>query len=164
MFTIPNRLQFGFLKLWHAAFSGAFIVAYVSDDAPAMHAAVGYFILVLLALRVLAALAATHKSPLALPNPKAAFSEWLDKTRAGRKARNPLYAGLAALLLGGIFLAAASGWLADIAPKLEDLHEGIAEMTPLFVFAHVGFIFYKPLMKRLRSLIAQGNLSLPTVH
>ena len=155
--TLPNRYQFQALKLWHAAFSGAFLVAYVSDDVYAMHAFAGYLVLALTVVRLVVGYLAKPPSPLALTNPKTAFLDWLEKRQNGKKARNPLYAGLAALLLGSIFLAGASGWLADGFSVFEGLHEGLAEMTPAFIAAHVGFVLFKPVKKYLVSFMTGLN-------
>ncbi|MCK4940240.1 MAG: hypothetical protein KAR80_08050 [Rhodospirillaceae bacterium] len=148
---IPNRIQSQFLLLWHATFSGGFIVAYVSEDIYAMHLFAGYLVLAAVIVRVLAGLLARPKSPLSLPNPMAATRIWLDKFRSGGKACNPLLAWIAVALLGSIGLAAATGAIADIIPALEDLHEGIAEFTPVVIFVHMGFVLIKPLKKYLQN-------------
>ena len=147
---IPNRIQSQFLMGWHATFSGGFIVAYVSEDIYAMHLFSGYLVLAAVVVRVLAGLLARPKSPLSLPNPMVATRTWLQKVAAGGKARNPLMAWFAAALLGTIGLAAATGGIADVFPALEDLHEGIAEFTPVVIFGHIGFVLIKPLKKYLQ--------------
>jgi len=142
---IPNRIQSQFLKLWHATFSGGFIIAYVSQDLYAMHLFAGYLVLVAVIVRVLAGVFARPKSPLSLPNPIAATRTWFEKFTAGGKARNPLLAWIAAALLGIVGLAAATGGMADVFPALKDLHEGVAEFTPVVIGAHIGFVAFKPL-------------------
>ena len=148
---IPNRIQSQLLVLWHATFSGGFIVAYISEDIYAMHLFAGYLVLAAVAVRVLAGLMARPKSPLSLPNPIVATHAWLHSLRSGGKARNPLLAWIAAVLLGCIGLAAATGVIADMIPALEDLHEGIAEFTPVVIFTHIGFIIIKPLKRYLQN-------------
>ena len=146
---IPNRIQSRFLMLWHAIFSGGFIIAYVSEDFYAMHLFAGYLVLAAVAVRVLVGLLARPKSPLSLPNPMTATRIWLDKLRSGGKARNPLLAWIAVALLGIVGLAAATGGVADVFPALEDIHEGVAEFTPVVIFGHIGFVLIKPLKKHL---------------
>jgi len=148
---IPNRIQNQFLMLWHATFSGGFIIAYLSEDSYAMHLFSGYLVLAAVVVRVLVGLLARPKSPLSLPNPMTATRIWLDKFRSGGKARNPLLAWIAMTLLGVVGLAAASGGAADVFPALKDLHEGIAEVTPVVIFGHIGFVLIKPLKKYLQN-------------
>lgn len=153
---IPNAVQTRFLMVWHATFSGGFIIAYVSQDVYAMHMFAGYLVLGAVAVRLIAGIFARPKSPLSLPNPLAATRLWLEKLTTGGKARNPVYAWLAVALLASIGLAAVSGALADLIPATEDLHEGLAEFTPVVVGAHIGFVAFKPLKKYLYGqLLAQ---------
>lgn len=148
---IPNSFQTQFLIGWHATFSGGFVVAYVSEDIYAMHLFSGYLVLVAVVVRVLAGLLARPKSPLSLPNPMAATRAWLEKFRTDGKARNPLMAWIAVALLGTIGLAAVTGGIADVFPVLEDLHEAIAEFTPVVIFGHIGFVLIKPLKRYLQN-------------
>ncbi len=152
---ISNRVQNKILMLWHGVFSGGFVVAYISDDVYAMHVFAGYLVLGAIALRLLGALVASPKSPLALSNPIEAIRAWMNGIVAGRKARNPLFSLLSAALLGTIFVAAATGWMADAMHSLKDLHEGAAELTLVVIFAHIGFVAFRHMSR----LIAK--LSLP---
>ena len=154
---ISNRIQSQFLMLWHATFSGGFIVAYLSEDIYAMHLFSGYLVLTAVIVRVLAGLWARPKSPLSLPNPMNATRIWLKKVSAGGKARNPLLAWIAMALLGVVGLAALTGGMADIFPALDDLHEAVAEFTPVVIFGHIGIVLFKPLKKYLQ------NPSLPLI-
>jgi hypothetical protein len=79
----------------------------------------------------------------------AATRAWLNTLTAGGKARNPLFAWLAVALLASVGLAAASGGLTDVLPALKHLHEGIANVTPVVIGAHIAFVAYKPLKKYL---------------
>lgn len=147
---IPNRMQSQILMLWHALFSGGFIVAYISQDFYAAHLFAGYLVLLAVVVRVLAGVLARPKSPLSLPNPMTATRVWLAKMTTGGKARNPLLAWIAAALLGVIGLAALTGGMADVFPALKDLHEGVAEFAPVVILAHIGFVAFKPLKKYLQ--------------
>lgn len=150
--TIPNRIQTKFLMLWHATLSGGFIVAYVGQDLYAVHLFAGYVVLAAVVVRVLVGWLARPKSPLALTNPLQATRAWLDKFNTGAKGRNPLLAWIAAALLLSIGLAALTGAMADGLSVFKHLHEGIAEFTPVVVFAHIAFVAFKPLKAYLLSV------------
>ena len=150
---ISNRFQTQFLKVWHAIFSGGFIVAYVTDDLYAMHLFSGTVVLGAVAVRILLALMAREKSPLALTNPMDATRLWWDRVSSGAKARNPLHAWIAAALLATIGLAAATGWLAELLPFTKDLHEAVAELTLLVIVGHLAVVFFKPAKKYVQGLV-----------
>ena len=152
--SIPNRIQTKFLMVWHAIFSGGFIVAYVSPDLYAVHLFSGYVVLAAVAVRVLAGVLARPKSPLSLPNPMAATRAWLATLTGGGKARNPMLAWIAAALLCVVGLAALTGGMADVFHVTKDLHEGIAEFTPVVIGAHIAFVAFKPLKKYLQGVSA----------
>ena len=161
---IPNRIQSKFLMLWHAIFSGGFIVAYVSEDIYAMHLFAGYLVLAAVVIRVLAGVFARPKSPLSLANPMIATRIWLEKFTAGGKARNPLLAWIAALLLGVVGLAAATGGMADMIPALNDFHEAVAEFTPVVIFGHMGIVLFKPLKTYLQNPALPFKINPVTNH
>ena len=161
---IPNRIQSKFLMLWHAIFSGGFIIAYVSEDIYAMHLFAGYLVLAAVVIRVVAGLLARPKSPLSLPNPVTATRIWLEKFTAGGKARNPLLAWIAAALLGVVGFAAATGGMADVFPVLNDLHEAVAEFTPVVIFGHMGIVLFKPLKNYLQSPAFPFKINPATNH
>jgi hypothetical protein len=129
----PTRAELAFLLLFHAALSGAFLVAWLTgdEDLYGMHLFAGYAVLAALAARLGAALLAPAGSPLALPQPR------LRRAPAGR---NLLYAWMAAAMLAFTALVAVSGWIADRLPRLEDLHEAIAELAPAVILAHVALV------------------------
>ena len=161
---IPNRIQSKFLMLWHAIFSGGFIIAYVSEDIYAMHLFAGYLVLAAVVIRVVAGLLARPKSPFSLPNPVTATRIWLEKLTAGSKARNPLLAWIAAALLGVVGLAAATGGMADVFPVLNDLHEAVAEFTPVVIVGHMGIVLFKPLKKYLQNPALPFKINPATNH
>lgn len=156
--TIPNRIQTKFLMLWHATFSGGFIVAYVSQDLYAVHLFAGYVVLIAVIVRLLAGWVARPKSPLALTNPLQATRLWFEKLKSGSKARNPLLAWIAAAMLLSIGLAALTGAMADLLSVFKHLHEGIAEFTPVVIFAHIWFVAFKPLKAYLRNLPSMAKV------
>lgn len=156
---IPNAAKFAFLLLFHATFSGAFLVAYLTgdEDTYGMHVFSGYAVLVALALRLAAGVAAGGSGPLRLSKPTVRPTlDWLVRLLTGdpkaRSQRSPLLAWAAAALLAGIGLAAVSGAAADFVVKLEDLHEALGEFALYLVLAHVGLVFWLHWLKRAPAL------------
>jgi hypothetical protein len=136
---IPIPLQHTLLKAWHAWAAGAYLVAYLTagEDTYALHQFAGYALLAAIAVRLLAGMAAPAAGPWRLPRPdiKAAIG-WLSV----RRGRHPLFALLAAALLAGLGLAAATGALADGLTWFEHPHEAIAEASLWVIFAHIAFV------------------------
>lgn len=136
-----RRLEFLLLRLWHALLFGAFVVAYLTGDEDTydMHFFAGYVVLGAIALRLIMAAAAPADSPLRLARPSlAAVAERL----RGGKGRNPIFAWMAAVVLLGVGLAAFSGALADPIVAIEDLHEGISELSLWVVLGHAAVIVF----------------------
>ena len=143
----PTRVEMGFLLLFHATLSGAFLVAWLTgdEDTYGMHLFAGYAVLVALGARLAAALAAPAGSPLALPLPATSPTlAWLrhlaaaGERRAAMRARSPLYPWMAVAMLAFAALVAGSGWIADRLPSTEELHEAAAELTPAVIVVHVA--------------------------
>jgi cytochrome b len=141
----PTRAEMGFLLFFHAVLSGAFLVAWLTgdEDTYGMHLFAGYTVLAALGARLAAALLAPAGSPLALPRPAAGPTlAWLCRLAAGDRqalrARSPLYAWMAAVMLAFAAFVAASGWTADRLPPVEALHEAVAELTPAVIVAHLA--------------------------
>lgn len=137
----PGRRRYGFLllQLWHSVLAGGFVVAYLTadEDTYAMHLFSGYVVLAAIALRLVAGIVAPAGSPWRLPRPSLAGAlAWL-RTRHGR---NPLFAWIAAALLGAIGVAAASGAIADSVTWIEDFHEGAAEAALWVIAAHIAVV------------------------
>ena len=135
----------GFLLLFHGVLSGAFLVAYLTgdEDTYGMHLFAGYTVLTALGARLAAALLAPASSPLALPRPRTSPTLiWLRRLVAGdrdaMRARSPLYPWAATAMLAFTVIVAASGWIADRLPSIEELHEAAAELTPAVIVAHVA--------------------------
>jgi len=112
------------VRLWHALLLGGFVVAYLTgdEDTYSMHLFAGWLVVGLVALRLLGGLAAPEKSPLRLVRPG----------RPGYFTASILAA------LGFTAVAGLTGVGADVLPWLEDLHEGISEMSMWVAFAHVA--------------------------
>jgi cytochrome b len=140
----PTRAEMAFLLLFHATLSGAFLVAWLTgdEDTYGMHLFAGYTVLAALGARLAAALRAPAGSPLALPRPATSPTlAWLGRLVAGDRqalrARSPLYAWMAAVMLAFAAFVAVSGWTADRLPAVEELHETLAELTPAVIVAHL---------------------------
>lgn len=161
----PTRLETGFLVLFHAALSGSLVVAYLTgdEDTYAMHLFAGYTVLAALGLRLAAALLAPAGSPLAWPRPAlAATRAWLARIAAGdraaMRARSPLYAWFAVIMLGFAAAAGVTGWVSDGLPFLGFLHEGIANLAPAIIVAHIAAAF------GLHVLRQRGQATLPAAQ
>ncbi|WP_109051505.1 hypothetical protein [Azospirillum sp. TSA6c] len=152
----PSAAEMTALLAFHATVSGAFIVAYLTgdEDSYGMHVFAGYAALAAILLRVAAGLLAPAGSPLRLPRPSAgAVAAWLRRLLAGdaqaRTERSPLTAWMAAALLAGVGLAAASGAAADFFVTVEHLHKEIGEAALPLILAHVALVFALHGLKRL---------------
>lgn len=152
----PSAAEMTALLAFHATVSGAFIVAYLTgdEDSYGMHVFSGYAVLAAILLRVGAGLLAPAGSPLRLPRPSArAVTAWLGRLFAGdaqaRTGRSPLTAWMAATLLAGVGLAAASGAVADFFVTVEHLHKEIGEASLPLILAHLALVFALHGLKRL---------------
>ena len=141
----PTRFEIGFLLLFHAVLSGGFIVAWLTgdEDTYGMHLFAGYVALAALAARLAVIPLAAQGSILGLPRPAASPAvAWLRRViggdRQAMKARSPLVAWMAAVMLAFTLGTALSGWVADRLTAVEGLHEALAEATPAFVLAHIA--------------------------
>ena len=137
---LGGRTGMRVLKAWHAAFAGAFVVAYLTagEDYFAMHQFAGYAVLAAVAMRLLLGVVADDHSPLRLPRPIETVRRW----RSAGTGRNPLFAVFAAALLAVVGLVALSGAVADFLPRVEDLHEAIGEVSLWLIGGHVAFVVY----------------------
>lgn len=143
----PARAELAFLLLFHAVLGGAFPVAWLTgdEDLYGMHLFAGYTVLAALGVRLAAAALAPAGSPLALPRPRLQPAlGWLRCLARGdgqaRTHRSPFYGWMAVLMLGFAGFVAASGWLADRLPALEELHEAAGGLVPAVVVAHLALV------------------------
>lgn len=160
---LAGRSAMTVLKAWHAALAGGFVVAYLTagEDFFAMHQFAGYAVLVAIAARLALGVAAGARSPLRLPRPVETVRRWRD----GAAGRNPGFALFAAALLAAVGLAALSGAIADVVPRLEDPHEAIAEAALWLIGGHVAFVVWmywgRARLAALLSPLADRKRSLP---
>ena len=165
----PTAIEFTILYGWHAVFSGAFIVAYLSgdEDTYAMHQFAGYAVLAALGIRLIAAVAAPVSSPLRPRRPTLTpFKAWVaalfadngtPDSKPASLPRRPLFALMAAALLISIGATAASGAAADFLPFIEDLHEALGELALWIVLGHVAIVVGLNALPRMRQkLVGRG--------
>ncbi|TWA84672.1 cytochrome b [Azospirillum brasilense] len=157
----PGRLLF--LFAFHAALSGAFVVAYLTgdEDTYAMHQFAGYTALAALAVRLLAGVL-MPVGPLRLPRPSlAATLDWLRRVASGDARawgqRSPLLAWMALALLAVVGAAALSGAVADAVVPMEKLHEALGEFSLPVVLAHVALVVALLGLKKVAGWRARSN-------
>lgn len=157
----PSPLELAILFTFHAALSGAFLVAYVTgdEDTYGMHVIAGYTVLGALLVRLTAAALAPTGSPLCLPGPRiAAVGRYMRRLLSGdpaaRQERSPLYAWMAAILLIATGVAAVSGAVTDFLPKLDDLHEALGEIAFYLALGHIAIVAALHALKARRSALA----------
>jgi cytochrome b len=151
----PSSREITFLLAFHAILSGSFIISYLTgdEDTYGMHVFTGYTVLGALGLRLLIGIFMPAGSPLRLPRPS---PEWtrnylgrlLTGDAAARSERSPLHAWMAIGLLVGVTLAALTGVAADFRPRLDDLHELLANSALFIVFAHIALVLSLHGLKR----------------
>jgi cytochrome b len=149
----PRAIAFSLLRGWHAALSGAFLVAYLSgdEDTYAMHQVAGYLVLAAILVRLVAGVVAPAGSPLRLPRPDPAPLRNRLSARGGAARpwpMRPLLALMAIVLLVGIGVAAGSGAVADAVPSVEAVHEALGELALWIVLAHVAVVAARPAVAR----------------
>jgi Domain of unknown function (DUF1924) len=145
--SVPPRVEYTLLRLWHAALAGGFVVAYVTadEDTYRMHVFAGYWVLAALASRLVLAGVGSATGPLRLPRPRLTF---------GKPGRNPVFAWMAVLLLPALALGGISGVIADGIPAAEDLHEGIAQAGLWLVLAHAAIVAWIFQGRRIREYLS----------
>lgn len=163
----PSPLELAILFAFHAALSGAFLVAYVTgdEDTYGMHVIAGYTVLGALLVRLTAGALAPTGSPLCLPGPRVAevgryMRRLLSGELAVRQERSPLYAWMAAILLIATGVAAVSGAITDFLPKLDHLHEALGKIALYLALGHIAIVVALHALKRHPSALPEA----PAAH
>lgn len=167
----PSPAELAILFAFHAALSGAFLVAYVTgdEDTYGMHVVAGYTVLGALLVRLTAGVFAPTGSPLCLPGPRVAeagryMRRLLSGDSAVRQERSPLYAWMAAILLIATSVAAVSGAVADFVPKLDDLHEALGEIALYLALGHIAIVAARHAVKPRRSVLSAASSRAPVIR
>jgi len=154
-----------FVRVFHWSLVLAYAVAWASaDEWDWLHEQTGYFMLVLIGLRVLWGLFGSRH---------ARFSDFLYSPRdtraylrdlfAGRSKRyrghNPAGGWMVVAFLLALMTTGASGMLIGAGEHevWEDLHEGFANLTLLLVFAHLGGVVVSSLLHNENLILAMWN-------
>lgn len=144
----PTALEMRLLLGFHAVMSGAFLTAYLSggEDSYGIHVFAGYTVIAALAARLIMAGVAPAGSPLRLPRPSlAALGGWLGgllRFDAGAfRARSPLLAFIAVVMLAGTGAAALTGAVADWLTSVEHLHEALGDIAFTLALVHGALAF-----------------------
>jgi len=145
-----------FVRVFHWSLVLAGIVAWISAEERAMlHEQTGYFILVLVGLRVIWGLVGSEHARFGnfLYGPRRTLA-YLKRLGAGKPehfvGHNPLAGWMVVALLCGMLATAVSGFLMGTgdAGALEDLHEAFANLTLLLVLVHLGGVVFSSVLHR----------------
>jgi len=143
-----------FVRMFHWSMVLAYVVVWLSAEEWAwLHDQTGYFILVLIGLRVLWGLIGTRHARFGnfLYSPGRTLA-YLKKLRSGRPQRylghNPAGAWMVVVLLLVLSVTGASGLLIGAGGHefWEDLHEGLANVSLLVVCFHLAGVLISSLL------------------
>ena len=142
-----------FVRTFHWSLVTAFAVGWATAESlPALHRQIGYFIAVLIALRLLWGLIGTREARFrAFLAPPAEVVAYLRSLLSGRPARylghNPAGGWMIVALLGALATTVATGWaLENGGHWLEDVHEFAAQLTLALVVVHIGGVLIASLL------------------
>jgi len=143
-----------FVRMFHWSLVLAYLVVWLSaEEWEWLHEQTGYFILMLIGMRVLWGLLGPRHARFSdfLYSPKRTLG-YLHDLRSGTPqhylGHNPAGGWMVIVLLSSLSVTAVSGMLMgpEHAEPWEDLHEGLANLTPLLVFAHLGGVLFSSLL------------------
>lgn len=136
-----------FVRIFHWSLVVLFAVAWLTEDAQALHQTAGYLIVALVALRVVWGFVGSRHARFGdfvrSPGKTLAYARNLMRGKAPRVlGHNPLAAMMIVTLLLMLTATGASGWLMTVEPYrsaewIEDVHESLASLTLAFVGVHV---------------------------
>lgn len=145
-----------FVRMFHWSLVLAYLLVWLSaEEWEWLHEQTGYFILVLIGMRVLWGLLGPRHARFSdfLYGPGKTMG-YLNDLRSGSAPRylghNPAGGWMVIALLWGLSVTAASGLLIGPghAGLWEDLHEGLANLTLFLVFVHLGGVLFSSLLHK----------------
>jgi cytochrome b len=148
-----------FVRVFHWSLVIGFFGAYLlGEDGGQLHQMAGYFVLCLIAARVVWGVAGTRYARFTDFVPTlAGATRYLAATLKGREPRylghNPAGGAMIVALLVTIALTGLTGWLMTTgtfwgSEAIEDLHEGFAATVLFLVVAHVAGVIFSSLRHR----------------
>jgi cytochrome b len=146
------------VRLFHWGTAASFAAAYLVERPRDLHEALGYTVLVLLAVRMVWGLVGSEHARFAdfVPSP-AGFLGYLRDVVAGRERRylghNPAGGAMAVALMAMLALTGVSGWMMTTdrffaEDWVEELHEVAANGTLALVGLHLAGVVWESLRHR----------------
>ena len=155
-----------FIRVFHWSLATAWLIGWVTaEEVPRLHEQLGYFLLVLIGLRVVWGLVGTRYARFAefLRGPATTLAYLRSLVSARPRdyiGHNPVGGWMIIVLMSMVVLTALSGvMLGGTGEAGEELHEVLAHLTLVFVVAHVVGVLVSSLLHRenlVRSLLT-GN-------
>ena len=147
-----------FVRLFHWSLVAAMAWEFIGRSGNDLHEIVGYFILGLVGLRIIWGFIGTRYARFAsfVVSPRNAIG-YLLSVVTGHPARhlghNPAGGAMVILLLAFITATAVSGWAMTTdalwgSEWIEELHEGLANITMVMIFVHVAGVILASLQHR----------------
>ncbi|MBK7249824.1 MAG: cytochrome b/b6 domain-containing protein [Gammaproteobacteria bacterium] len=147
------------VRVFHWSLVAAFAGAYaLGDDGGAVHQALGYTVLGLIAFRLVWGLVGSRHARFAdfVPSPRRLLA-YLKDVMARREARhlghNPAGAAMILMLLLTLTGTGITGWLQTTdaywgSEAMEDVHEALANITLMLIGLHVAGVVFSSLRHR----------------
>jgi len=152
------------VRLFHWSLVASFAIAWLSEDAKALHQGAGYVVLALVAVRLIWGFVGSRHARFRdfVPRPQGLLA-YLRSLRGGHPRRylghNPAGGAMIVLMLAMLILTGGSGWLMTTDAFwgivwLKELHETAANLTVILVFAHVAGVVFSSLAHRENLVLA----------
>jgi len=152
------------VRLFHWSLVASFTIAWLSEDAKALHQGAGYVVLALVAVRMIWGFVGSRHARFRdfVPRPQGLLA-YLRGLRGGHPRRylghNPAGGAMIVLMLAMLILTGGSGWLMTTDAFwgivwLKELHETAANLTVVLVFAHVAGVVFSSLAHRENLVLA----------
>jgi len=142
-----------FVRIHHWLLASSFLLAWASaEELEGLHAQLGYFILVLISLRITWGLVGSRYSRFInfVYSPRNTL-DYLQSLAAGRPPRhtghNPAGGWMVIMLIVGLIASATTGIMVEPESLWEELHEGIASLTMTLVIVHIGGVMVTSMLQ-----------------